>query len=346
MDSPDYDDLDPALFPPETFEDDVDPAALLEETRRLVAVVLDSAPGVTAMMPLDEELQHALATAPLHGDRAEPATGLMQILPADFPLPRLIKFVPNLEVKARLDAAVAHLGGVVVSGLDGLAAADIAMEAVRQSIKAAELEFADAAADAHNIHKAITGARADWVAAGTAVLARKGADVAREKRRLDDLERDQARQAQEQANRVERERLAAEAERQASLGAPAAVVEVMKTQAAVAQAPPPLRPVSSAAAVMTHSTGVKEWKARLQGTLADDEQQPEMFDLTAAQIVSVRAAMLASATTGENLGFFDINWPAVKARAKADGKTFKVAGFEAYEDYSTRAKGQRGAKKP
>jgi hypothetical protein len=350
MDSPDFDDIDPAAFgdAPATgadsaagrlvdqaaagsgvapdgpdSSDDVDPAAF-------------GAGGAEA--PAVDDVAFALASLP-------PPAGIAQILPADFQLPRLIRFVPDLAVKARLDAAVDHLEKVSVSGLAGLEAADQSMAAVRDCLKATDEVFREAAADADQVHKSITGERARWKSRGLELLEKRGTQVARERKRIDEEEATANRKEQEDANRLERERLAAEAEKQASLGAPAAVVEVMKAQAATAQAAPVSRPVrSSAAAAMSHSTAVEEWKARLQGTLAEaDDQQPELKDLTPAQVTSLRAFLLHAATTGQDLGLIAIDWPAAKNRAKADGKTMNVPGFESYKDYSTRAKPKRGS---
>ena len=266
--------------------------------------------------------------------------GLMQLLPADFPLPTLIRFVPDARLKQALDDATAKAMALEVTGAEGMQRADVALAAVRDTVKAVREHFDEPAAQAHALHSSITSRRAEWLKAGENALAVVGRRVAAEKARLQAIADDQRRKEQDAANERERERRRQEAAEAEKAQAPARVVEQMKQEAEKAQAPPV--PVAAAAPPqMSRNTVVTTWKARIKGTPADDEPNPEMADLSPAQLEQVRVLLRAVADGTEPMACFAIDWGYLNRRAKAEEKTFAIAGMESFPDSNTRGKGGR-----
>lgn len=261
---------------------------------------------------------------------------LVEVLPADFPLPILTRFVPDARLKVTLSDAVLGALAVPVTGADGLVAADQALATVRASVKAIEAHFEEPTRIANDLHKHLTRTRGEWTAAGVDAVTVVGRRIASEKARLDGIAREERRKAQEQADADARAARAAEAKAAQAQGAPAAVVQQMQQQAAVATAAPV--PVVSAAPVLASTTVTKTWKARVKGTPADAEPRPQMADLTAPQQSQVRELMAAVIAGTLPLTLFEINWSVLNDRAKGEKGTLALPGIEAYEETGTRAK--------
>lgn len=270
---------------------------------------------------------------------AEP---LMQVLPVDFPLPALIRFVPDVALKAAADAAVAALEAMDVSGPEGLQRVDAGLTVVRERQAAIEAHFLPPATIANDLHKAITSRRAEWLAPGKAALELKGRALAAEKNRLERLAADERRRLQDEANAKARAEAEAEARKAEAAKAPAAVVEQLKVAAATVQAAPVAVPAALAPPVLSGTTTVTTWKARIAGTPADAEPNPEMAVLSPAQRVQVLAAMKAIVDGREDLlAIFSLNWSVLNGRAKSDKSTMTIVGFEAFPEGSARANGRR-----
>lgn len=265
---------------------------------------------------------------------------LMTVLPADFPLPTLIKFCPRAELKIAAEQAARYALSVDVAGPEGLQRADVALTTLRTSQKAIEEHFAEPADIANRLHKGITSTRAEWLQPGKAALETVGRKVATEQRRLEDLEREQRRRDQAEADRRERERARREAEEAAKAQAPAPVVEELKRQAEVATAPPVAPAVQTP--VMRGSSVVATWKARIAGTPADADPNPESNALTPAQHLEVLKLLKAVVDGRAPITAVELNWKYLNARAKADKSTLSIPGIEAYEDLGVRSKGTRG----
>lgn len=271
---------------------------------------------------------------------AAPALAIAEVLPADFPLPALVRWVPDVALKTRLDRAVTIANNVDVAAEDGLDAADVAMAEVRGIVKAIEADFDEPKRIAHDLHKSITSRLGEWVAPAKAAIDKVGRAVAAEHRRRDEIAARIRREAQQKADADARKRAEAAATAAAAQGAPAAVVEQMQQQAAVATAPPvPLAPI--APAPLAHSTVTKTWKARIAGTPADDAPNPAMADLTPPQQAAVLTLMKDVIAGGTPLAAFEINWSLLNARAKSEKGTLSIPGIEAFEELSTRAKASR-----
>jgi len=113
----------------------------------------------------------------------------------------------------------------------------------------------------------------------------------------------------------------------------------MKEQAKVATAPPVASPLHVPA--LRETSTVQNWKARLKGTLADDEPNPDVADLTPAQQAAVMELLAAIVAGSEKLACIQLNWSFLNAQAKGSRSTLRIAGIEAFDAGGTRAKGRR-----
>jgi len=137
-----------------------------------------------------------------------------------------------------------------------------------------------------------------------------------------------------------REDAAKAAERAAAARAPLEIVEELRREAATATAPPVMVPDLEPPILRSSST-VTTWKARLVGTSADAEPNPEVVALTPAQRLQVFALLRDILDGKAPLGAIELNWKYLNARAKADRKTMSIAGVEPYQDTGLRAKSGR-----
>lgn len=282
------------------------------------------------------EIEPETAIAPM---AAIVSTGLVEILPADFPLPLLAKFVPNLALRTASDGAAAYALALNIEGAAGLQAADIALTTLRGSLKAIDAHFDEPTKIANDLHKRLTGIRGEWQASGAEAVKVVGQRVFTEQRRLQAAADEERRKAQDEANQRAREEARRQAAEAAKNQAPAPVVEEMKRQAETVTAPPVAAPTP--APVMRGSTTVTTWKARIAGTPATDEPNPETNDLTPAQRTKVLELLKAILDGKAPLAAIEVAWPYLNKRAKADKSTLAIAGIEAYEEGGVRAKGTR-----
>jgi hypothetical protein len=301
---------------------------------------------MTDMLELEPEPEMELAIEPEPEPEPETASplpavpvALMQVLPADFPLPGLIRFVPDPALRKAVDEASTYALGVEVSGPEGLQRADVAVTALRTSLKAIEDHFEEPVGIANKLHKQLTGVRGEWLERGTAAVRTVGQRIYTEKQRLDAIEREQRRKAQEEADRKAREDARKEAEAAERAKAPARVVEEMKRQAETVTAPPV--PVSAPAPKLQGSSTVTTWKARIAGTPAIDEPNPDIEQLTLPQWQRVRELLCAIVEGTAPRAAIQVNWSYLNKRAKADKSTLQIPGIEAFDEGGVRAKGTR-----
>lgn len=268
------------------------------------------------------------------------AQPLMQILPADFPLPALIRFVPKPELKVALDQAAAYALSLEIKGggQEALATADLAVTALSDAIKAFEADFEDAASLANRLHKQITSARAEGSAAGKQAKDAIGRAIYAELKRLTDIENERRRQEQEEANRQARAQAEADAKAAQKNNAPPQVVEQLQKRVETAVAPP----VPVAAPVkMAGTSVVTTWKARIKGTPADAEPNPKMAEITPEQHAKALELMADIIAGKQPITCFEWNWPVLNGRAKSDKGTLAITGIEAFADGGVRSRGRR-----
>jgi hypothetical protein len=295
---------------------------------------LDDEPSI----PLVDEADPA-TSPPTSRVQAVEAAALVEVLPADFPLSPLMRFVPDSRLKLAVNDATAYALGIQVTGAEGIERADRALTALRGSLKACVDNFAEPADIANRLHKWITGTRAEWTQAGDVAVKTVGQRIFSEQRRLEQLAAEERRRAQELADRQAREAADREVKAAEAAKAPTPVVEELKRQAETATAPPVHVPTSAPA--MRGNTTIATWKARIAGTPEDAEPNPKMAELTSAQIAKV-FTLIESVLSGDApITVFELNWSVLNGRAKADKGTLRMAGIEAFEQGSVRAKGRR-----
>lgn len=271
------------------------------------------------------------------------ALPVMEVLPADFPLPLLTRFVPDRRLKEAAEQAAQYALSIEVTGPEGLAKADLAMDAVRKANKAITEHFEEPTSIAFDLHRSLTGARGSWCAPGAQALTTVGKRYADETMRLQRIENERRRKEQEEADRKAREDAKRAAEEAAAAHAPAEVVQELEKEAETAKAPP----VQAAAPAVpftggrSRNTVVKTWKARIAGTPADAEPNPAIEELTPAQWPKVAELLKGIAEGTQPRAAVQIDWGYLNRRASADKGTLQIAGIEAFEDYGTRGKGSR-----
>jgi hypothetical protein len=280
---------------------------------------------------------------PETGPPAVVSTALVEVLGADVELPMLIKFVPDARLRAAADNAAAQAMTIVVQGADGLAKADVAATMIRATLKAIEQEFKDPKGAANALHKRLTRMEAEWRTDGEAALKTINARMFNEQQRIQRVEAEDRRRQQEIVDREAREIAQQQADAAKAAQAPAEVIEELTRAVETASAPPVMTPTTT---TLAGSTPVGTWKARLLGTTGDQEANPEIENLTAAQKVKVRELLraLLDETNPAPWQAIKINWSYLNARAKADKSTMRIAGLEAFQEGSMRGKGGRGAR--
>lgn len=290
--------------------------------------------------PIEEQPAAAATPAATVAAAPEPSpVALMQVLPADFPLPTLIRFVPDPALRTAAEQAAKYALSLEIVGDEGVTRGDAACTALRASLKGIEAHFEQPAEIANRLHKQITGTRAEWCAAGKAALDTVGRRVATEQRRLQAEEAERRRKAQEEEDRKARERAREEAKAAEQAQAPAPVVQELKRQAETATAPPV--PVSAPAPKLSGSSVTGTWKARFKGTSGDPEPNPTTEQMTPVQKKAFMDLLRAIVDGEHQLVGVQPDWKYWGARAKSDKSTLDAPGIEAFEDLGLRGKASR-----
>ena len=308
--------------------DEIDPS--LFETPAVPALDIEPEPG--------EDMRDLLPSVkPPTAEPAAPAAlAIAEVLPSDFPLPALVRWVPNLALRRELQQVTGDALGIDVRGAGCLQAADIALGRLRATIKTVEQHFEEPADIAYRLHKRITGLRSEWLHDAVDTVQVVGRRIAVENQRLKAISYYHLLNYHEKADAETREQRRREAEAAAKQGAPEPIVQQMRHAAAVATAAPV--PVNPIAPTLASTTVTKTWRARIAGTPADAEPRPAMADLSPAQQLEVRK-LLGEIVAGRlPLTLLELNYSALNDRAKAEKGTLAIPGIEAYEDIGTRAK--------
>lgn len=272
------------------------------------------------------------------------STALVEILPADFPLPVLARFIPNKALHQAVIAVAQQALAIDVTAESGLALADEALTLIRGQIKAVEEHLEEPIGIAYGLHKRLTGIRSDWTREGTEALRVVGARVYDESERRAKAERERVRLEQQAADAKAREEAAAEAAQAAAADAPAEVVEQLQQEAKTATAPPVARSSgygSSGVSGLRGNTTTKTWKARIAGTPATDEPNPETADFTPAQRAQFLVLLKAIIEGKAPITAVEPNWSYLNKRAGADKTAMGIPGIEPFQQGGVRAKGGR-----
>lgn len=265
---------------------------------------------------------------------------LVEVLSADFALPQLIKFIPDVRLKLRLEASTAAALAVAVEGPEGLQAADAALTQVRADLKAVQDSFAEPADLANKLHKSITTMRGQWTMAGDVAVQTVGQRIFAEQQRLERLAADERRRLQAIADAEARAAAANTAAAAEAQHAPSAVVDQLREEAKTATAAP-IAKATAAAPKLAGSAIVKTWKCRIKGTPGDIEQNPDITELNEPQKIEIRDLLRHILDGTAPLQAIQLNWTYLNKRAGADKGTFDIAGLEAYETGGVRGKARR-----
>jgi hypothetical protein len=270
---------------------------------------------------------------------AAPALPVMDLLPPSFALPLLTQFVPNPQLREAVHQAAIAAAGVDVRGPEGLATADVALDAVREAVKAVKAAFEEPAHIAYQLHKALTDKRADWIEAGEAAIAIVGRRIYVEQQRLKALEQEARRKAQADADaqaRLDAQRRIDEAAQQEA--APE-VIEQLQEEAKTASAPPVH--IEPTAGPLQSTTIVENWTSTVKGTPHEDEvQQPRVEDATEAQRDQLKVLMQA-VLAGAPIVCVTWNWKGIDKLVQAGKSSFKVPGIDSYNKGGVKAKPRR-----
>lgn len=272
---------------------------------------------------------------------------LMQILPADFRLPALTRFVPDLAIKARIDTALTYVQSIEIEGkgLEALKLIDAGLNELNAAIAAGEAHFEEPASIAYDLHRHVTGTRGAWVNDPKAVVKKIGTAVWKETERLKAAAAAEQQRLQDEANAKAREEARIAAEQAAKNRAPAPIIEKLEQQAKTATAPPVI--AQAVAPPLSDNSVVTTWKARLASIAEDaDEQAPALTALTPEQRQDV-IRLFKAIVDGRHdlLSLVSVNYGAINKLAVAQESTFNVPGFVAYKTGGTRKKAQRGGRR-
>jgi len=282
---------------------------------------------------------------PIVGDVLPPepeavaARGLATIFPADFPLMTLLRFVPDVALKRAVERAAEHALRIDVTLSHGLTDADDAVVDVKRALAAVDAPFEDPVGLANQLHKRLTGLRADFKAAGVAAVETVARRIIDERRRREAVAAEQDRLRQAEADAIAKRDAELAAKEAAARGAPKAIVKDLKAAARAATAPPV---ATSAPPRLGRSTVVEKFKARLRGTPPGGEPNPAMNQLSLAQQQQVRRLMLAVAEGKAPLTVFEIDWAYLNGRAVSDKTTLDIPEIEAFDEGGLRSKPARG----
>jgi sulfite reductase alpha subunit-like flavoprotein len=262
---------------------------------------------------------------------------LMEVLPADVPLPMLAQFVPNTILRTTALVMAERANELQVHGAEGLEKADHVRSDVKDTIVAIEAHFAEPVAIAHKLHSRLTGLRAEWLAECRFALDGLNRKMYAEQHRLAELDAAARRAAQEEADRQAREDAKRRAEEAKAAQAPAAVVESLFEEAESTKSAPVYIPPTIPA--LKSTTMVEDWVVTVKGTARDDpEQQPASHEASVLQLEQMQETMKAILAGKAPVATLTWNWKLIAKQAKAGQSTYKVAGLEVYNRGGVRSK--------
>lgn len=295
----------------------------------LFALVDDATPATSLAVAVREMLKDA-------------GTGRVDILPAEFLLPPLVRFVPNQSYRAALEDAVARVVAIDVAAPGGLEAADAGLGDVRDAMKAIEAHFDEPKRLAYEEHKRITGTLADWLRAGDQAIADVGRVILAENDRRTAAALEQARREQEALDNEARAQARQEVDFAIAAGAPAEVVAELDRAAETATSTTVA--VVEAPVELSRNSVAKGWKCRLVGTQPGAEINPGSDELTPAQVHAFESLLKAILEGRASRACVSVNWSYVNKRAAADKTAMQIPGLEAVQVSGLKGRGGRGAR--
>lgn len=290
------------------------------------------------LAPLDDD--EPLATKPVELGLATAA----ELLPADSPLPLLIRFVPNPALRVTADADAERLLALQVTDDPSCAQMDQALARQRGHKTAIEQHFEEPTAAANRLHKTLTGQRSQFLERSEQAIKQGGDRIWNYNKRKEREVEEQRRRDQEEANRQARADAEREAEAAKAAGAPATLIEQLQEQAQTITAPPVTTPVTTPRETLRSNVISDTWKVRLEGTPASalvlqPEKTAEMTDAERASVLKLLKAIVDGKAP---ISLVRVDWTTANQRVKADKGTLAIAGLVAYEaSGGTRGKSTR-----
>jgi hypothetical protein len=297
----------------------------------------DPEPESEPQRGLDPATEAKVAEALMEMDAVAPLRALVEILPADFPLPSLIKFTPDTRIRLAADEEAAKLLAMAVTDETSMRVVEACVDRQRTHKTTIEALFEEPCSIANRLHKHLTGLRAEWLWQTVEAIEKGNSRILEQQRKLEREAAEKRRRDQEEADRVAREQARREAEAAEKAQAPPAVVEQLRFEAETATAPPVQ--TSAPASSLRSSSVVPKWKTRCTSTdTASENLQPAVANMTPAELADVKKAMKGVLERRVPITVFEINWSVLDRRASADKKTFAIDGFVAEDLGGLRAK--------
>jgi hypothetical protein len=287
--------------------------------------------------PPEEELAVVAAVPPAALAR------VAELLPADSPLPLLLKFLPNPALRQAADADAQQLLALTIVDDRTCQQVDQALARQRGHKTIIEAHFEEPVRAAFTLHRALTTQRGDFLDLTDRAIKTGGERIwAFNKQR----ERDAAearRQLQEEADRLAREAARRETEAARAAGAPPSLIEQLEQSAQTITAPPVSAPVTTPRETLKTTTVIDTWKVRLEGTepSAMNPQPEKTAEMTDPERASVLKLLRAIVDGKAPLSLIRVDWTTANARVKADKGTLQIPGLVPYQAGGTRGKSTR-----
>ena len=318
--------------------------AISYEMTRVVEPIADE-----ELLPPPDEDEELLA--PLEDEEPVPVPPVVrdlvhvaELLPADSPLPLLLKFVPNAALRVAADADAARLLAITVSDDLTCQQMDQALARQRTHKQVIEGHFEEPTAAANRLHKTLTSKRAEFLTESERAIREGGDRIWRFNKEKERQAAEARRVAQEEADRLARETAQREVEGAKKAGIAPTLIEQLEKQAETVTAPPVPTTVSTPRQTLQNNVVSDTWKVRLEGTPASalvlqPEKTAEMTDPERGSVLK----LLKAITAGEApISLIRVDWTTANQRVKADKGTLRIAGLIAYEaSGGTRGKSTR-----
>ena len=287
--------------------------------------------------PPDEELAVA---EPL------PSTDLARVaelLPADSPLPLLLRFVPNPALRQAADTDAQALLGLTITDDQTCQQVDQALARQRGHKTIIEAHFEEPVSAAFKLHRAMTTQRGEFLELTERAIKTAGERIWHFNKQKEREAAELRRQLQEEADRLAREAARRETEAARAAGAPPSLIEQLEQSAQTITAPPVSAPVTTPRETLKTTTVIDTWKVRLEGTepSAMNPQPEKTAEMTDPERASVLKLLRAIVDGKAPLSLIRVDWTTANARVKADKGTLQIPGLVPYQAGGTRGKSTR-----
>jgi hypothetical protein len=266
-----------------------------------------------------------------------------ELLPADSPLPLLLKFVPNGALRATADAEASALLALQITDDASCRAMDVGLTRARAHKTAIEQHFQEPTDAAFKLHRSLTSKRGEFLEQIERAIKVGGDRIWQFNKQKEREAAEQRRRDQEEADRLARETAQREVEEARAAGIKDSLLEQLEEQAKTATAPPVNTTVQTPRETLRGTTVVDTWKVRLEGTPASAlVLQPEKTaEMSAEERTSVLKLLKAILEGKAPISLIRVDWTTANQRVKAEKGTLAIPGLVPYEAGGTRGKSSR-----